>query len=86
MRNKRYYEKNKDRIIKNVIARRNDKRQETTEITPDTGLEILTPPTMSNAQTPLRINTGHFQTPHRPIHINPNGAFQLDQLNILVHL
>ena len=35
---------------------------------------------MSNKQTPLRKNTSHFQTTHRPIHINPNGAFQSDQL------
>ena len=79
LRNQRYYEKNKDRIIKNVIARKNDKRQETTETTPDKSLEISTPTTISTITTPLRKNTSHFQTTHRPIHINPTGEFQLDQ-------
>ena len=57
LRNQRYYQKNKNRIIKNVIARKNDKIQETTEPTPDKDLEILPTPTMSNKK-----NTSHFQT------------------------
>ena len=75
--NQCYHENNKDRTIKNVIARKNDKRQGTISITPYKSLEILPTITMSNKQTPLRKKTSHFKTTHRPIHIYPTRRYNL---------